>query len=36
MAAGVIPGSLDALARLSGLADISFCLTSFERPITFS
>ena len=36
IAAGVTPGSLEALARLWGRASESFCFTSFERPITFS
>jgi hypothetical protein len=35
IAAGVIPGSLEARAKLSGLASVSFCFTSFESPTTF-
>ena len=35
MAAGVIPGSLEARAMLSGLASSSFCFTSFDRPVIF-
>ena len=35
IAAGVTPGSLAALAMLSGLASSSFCFTSFESPVIF-
>jgi len=35
MAAGVIPGNLEARAMLSGLASSSFCFTSFDKPVIF-
>ena len=35
IAAGVTPGSLDALAIVCGLASDSFCFTSLDKPTTF-